>query len=146
MLPSVMDYLSEDAKATIRIIKPAMGHELQSLLDGQLQKMSVRLLTMPVNTATPIHMHFNKEKIYVALDWLFATLVIIVDGHAVEQQLNDGEPVCVEAEYPHFIKHTQGKLAAQILVISSSQDSADIKWENRADELIQNKHLERLQS
>jgi uncharacterized RmlC-like cupin family protein len=145
-LPSALEFLSAAEKQRVTFVKPALGKELRDPFAGSEpapRVLAARSLTMQPWTAVPMHVHEEKEKIYVALGVLTPALVLAqgVCGcfESVEIKLVTGKPVCVPAGVPHFVKHTCTNAPCTVMVISSSQDAQDIAWEANADQLVEKK-------
>ena len=138
-LPSVLDFLTSHEAKSFEFVKPTIGLELKDPFDGSSRPgphvMGMRFLSLEGGTVVPVHMHAKKEKIYVFLSWPAPTVVVIINGKPFAHVLTMGQPCCVPAGTPHFVKHMFG-LSCKIAVIASTQDGEDITWEADADKLL----------
>ncbi|MEI7424572.1 MAG: cupin domain-containing protein [Candidatus Staskawiczbacteria bacterium] len=131
-LPSVFSYLTNKEVIVAKFIKPLLGEDLHDIEASPLpQVMVVRILTLKPNRVVPVHMHRRKEKVYICQ----GPGVFTVFMNDSKYNLHKGEILVVNAELPHAVACFSQEQCS-VVVVSSSQDSTDIVWEDRADSLI----------
>lgn len=131
-LPSVLSYLTAGQASVAKFIKPQMGEELDFINPPNPEIMAGRILTLKPNMVVPIHVHTKKEKIYICQGPGIFT--VFIDN--LKYSMRMGKVLVIRANHPHAVA-CFSKDHCQVVVVSSSQDGADIAWEERADSLLQ---------
>lgn len=142
-LPSVLSYLTGEEVAIAKFVKPTLGIELKAICGDDscfLPKssvMAIRLLTLSPNVVIPMHIHYKKEKVYICQGPGVMRVVMQIDGKDSSVALASDEIIVIPPNTPHYISNfTESSLPCNVVVVSSSQDGADIAWEDRADMLV----------
>lgn len=145
-LPRIRDHLPESHGPEPWIfIKPSVGKELTVLHEADDQfslkpvKMAFRRMTLSPGQVVPFHEHEEKEKTYIALgDTGFMQVLILTSSGMQRFALTaDRQHLIIPAGCPHAIIYS-GVQPCSYLVITSTNDPADIRWEDAAEELILN--------
>lgn len=139
-LPRVVDHLLkfERQKAIFTKPVPEILFGEDSSASPKVNTMAVRQLTLKKYCVTPIHVHEKKEKIYEFKGPGNLVVGIFIDDLLQYFTLKKDGLLVVPAGCPHFIKYFpyRGQDECKVLVITSSQDGNDIRWEDGADDLV----------
>jgi uncharacterized RmlC-like cupin family protein len=145
-IPSVLDVLTDQEIQKATFLIPRVGREillLNSVGEETFPKsiiMARTLLTLSANTVVPFHAHKNKEKIYICQGPVCPKVMLVINGAIVDFTLKSGNQLVIPAGCPHCVRHFSATelLSCRIIVITSSQDSSDIAWEDGVEELVKN--------
>ena len=149
LIHSILTVLKPAQSEQIRFIKRGLEifdyHTTDNDDSPGNKVMAVRGLRLIPGTAIPSHVHHNKEKLYIFGRKGFV-VVYIWQGDTVQEFTlrNNGDTVVVPPGRVHALyapKRTDSTDENKILVVTSSQDTADIEWEPDLEELLKNEHL-----
>lgn len=148
-----LDYLRPEEARSAIFVRPSLGKELEALHEmhsvTKARILSVRRLTLMPCMVIPFHVHDRKEKLYMGQGPGYIQILVLLEHGGGWVPLGDGDQMIIPAGCEHFVKYfpptivNEIRLPSIFLVISSSQDGADIRWDPETDELIKNKHLEK---
>jgi len=145
-----LDFLKPEEVRCATFVKPAPGKELEALHEAgsitKAQILAVRRLTLQPGTVIPFHVHDRKEKLYIVEGPGFIRVLVLLKHGGGWVPLGKGDQLIVPAGCEHFVKYflagpNSPYIPCCVLVVSSSQDGKDIRWDPETDELVKNKHL-----
>lgn len=132
-LPAILNHVPKGT----RIFKPYTG-------DGTLRPIAVtddeasprsrtlgvREVCMVAGSATPFHMHAQKEKVYIH-QWGDVTVLMEMNGEIVSRNPQQQGPIIVPAGVPHALLCPVNAIGdvGHVYVVTSDQEGADIYWE-----------------
>lgn len=131
-LPTIYEHIPEGT----RVFKPYTGDRSLisiAVTDGEASPRSrtlgVRKVCMQAGSATPFHVHVNKEKVYIHV-WGDVLVLMEINGGIVNRNPQQQGPIVVPAGTPHALYCPSNALSGvgQVHVITSDQE-ADIYWE-----------------
>ena len=151
-LPSIRSAFDKQLLKTLRFVRPQMDVDIFPLHErGRVvtplcaETLHIRRLHMEKDSVTPIHVHDEKEKLYVVIGEGQFTVIIWYGELFTLKQISSIEPTfLVQKGVSHALFCTDtppGQDFAEIIVVSSSQNADDIAWESAAGELVKNEHL-----
>lgn len=154
-LPSILD-LPEDLLdlQNVTFVRPSADNGLVTLLhqedsDESLagQVMVSRRLDLEKDTAVPVHVHQNTEKMYIGCYVLGAGIRIVVwkEGKPQIYRLDAlSDQVIIPRGCPHAVLNKRGE-GTRCLVITTPPPplnaKPDIDWEPAIETLLRNEHL-----
>ena len=136
----------------LRFVRPKLGEDLQEILGTAspdslaAEILSVRRLILFQTTAIPFHIHpfGEKEKLYLWQSGGKCTIHVQPRGGGplLPYVLDENNTrIIVPAGVWHAI--VVGSHDVIVLVVASTRNTDDIQWEQGADELLKNEHLNR---
>jgi hypothetical protein len=145
-IPSIIDFLSENQKNSVRFIKPNTTDGSLIGIHPETKIIQVRKIRLDDGRAIPFHVHKQKEKLYILLTDTNVTFFLYENNVCKKVTLNDiGESLSVQPMVPHAIffgeNENRFENTAALKVIISSQDNQDIEWEPNLEILLENRHL-----
>ncbi len=144
-LPSIVTALTPDMLEVAHFIKPTVYNAIflchQEDTDASPASQVLRIVQLRLRRydAIPVHAHRKKEKVYILEQGLIHVFMYIKGGWKRFILKNKGDRLVIPPLTPHSVFCCEyNVLLAEMLVIVSSQDGADIVWEPNADELVKN--------
>lgn len=147
-LPRVRDFLPDASDPTVwTFVRPTPGNGLTLLHQTDTEEsprpavMALRKLRLCPEEVVPFHVHEHKEKVYVALGEGALTAIVFIGNkfyHKYEVTL-PGQQLVIPPGCPHALYY-RGIRSCEYLVITSTNDGGDIRWEEATEELLLNRH------
>ncbi len=142
-LPLIQKHLpSAQHLATAIYLQPVLNQQVfnvdsESMVSPASTVLALRVLRLKKRMAVPFHRHAVKEKAYFFRGG--TTIVYFYVGSAVHTfEYSSGMHLVLPPGTPHALYCTED---SEILIVSSTKDSADIVWQDDVSELVKNKHL-----
>lgn len=145
--PSILAYLAKHGEANLGFIKPKPGVDLNILhTDAFLNQLRVVQLSVSGRTCVPFHRHKLKEKTYIVVPSQHGAILPVNLGIInpetgamhIQEMRRSGETFVVPKDHWHTLwMPTAGPAHNQLVVVSSSQDGADVEWTIKGDLLVQ---------
>lgn len=138
-LPAILNHVPEGTQ----IIKPQTGNgSLRPVAatnheaSPRSRKLGVRKVCLTASSATPFHLHVQKEKVYIHV-WGDTLVLLEIDGEIVKKNPQQQGPIVVPAGTPHALYCPKDAISGvgQVHVVTSDQEP-DIYWEQNSDELV----------
>lgn len=149
-LPSIRELpVFADNLHTLRFVQPSIGngvvplYQTDSKSSPRPRLAAIRILTLYPCTIVPVHIHRNKEKIYMVRGLSTHLQIVIWDEGVPTTYIAQHQHDCitVPAGCPHALIYSSTH-ASEFSVFTTSQDPDDIEWESDLETLLRNEHLQ----